>query len=87
MFDSIIELEYESLVGDTPATLARLGPQLGLEFDLDKVSASQQTGTILTASLWQARQPVHTASIARWEQLEDQLQPLLTALEPVWRKP
>jgi len=83
--DDIIEVEYESLVGDTTATLAMLGERLGLAFDPDTIDASQQAGEIATASRWQARQPIHGDSVDRWQRLETQLQPLLETLAPVWK--
>ena len=85
--DDIIQVSYEELVNDTAGTLERLGQQLSLEFDPSRISSSQQSGHILTASLWQARQPIHTGSVARWQHLEAQLAPLLEALSPVWPEP
>lgn len=82
--DKIIEVRYEDLVSDTEKTMAELGGKLGLKIDAGAIEASQQSGHILTASQWQARQPIHTRSVERWKLLEDQLQPLVQALEPVW---
>jgi hypothetical protein len=33
--------------------------------------------------LWQARQPVHADSVARWRHYEKQLSPLLETLAPI----
>ncbi len=79
----MVEIEYESLVTDTAGVLGSLGPSLGLEFDAGNIEASQQTGEILTASRWQARQPIHTGSVDRWKLLEEELQPLIGALAPI----
>jgi tetratricopeptide (TPR) repeat protein len=81
----IIEVRYEDLVSDTAETVATLGQRLQLDLDVGAIEASQQSGNILTASQWQARQPIHTRSVERWKLLEDQLEPLLRALAPVWR--
>lgn len=83
--EDIIEVRYEDLVSDTPRTVAALAEQLQLDLDVDAIEASQKSGNILTASQWQARQPIHTQSVERWKLLEEQLQPLLEALAPVWR--
>lgn len=83
--DQIIEVRYEDLVSDTEGTVSELGKRLGIELDTGAIETSQQAGHILTASQWQARQPIHTRSVERWKLLEDQLQPLVRALEPVWR--
>lgn len=81
--DSIVEIDYESLVSDTAGTVQLLGQQLDLEFDIGGVEESQQSGEILTASRWQARQPIHTGSVDRWKLLESELQPLINVLAPV----
>lgn len=83
--DDIVEVQYEDLVSDTAATVAALGERLQLDLDVGAIQTSQQSGNILTASQWQARQPIHTKSVERWKRLENQLQPLLGALAPVWR--
>ena len=57
------ELDYEALVADSEATLARLHAFLGLEPDASGTAPPQ---SIRTASAWQARQTIHAASIGRW---------------------
>jgi len=59
----IFELDYEALVTDQSATLARLADFIGSRAD----SAAATPGAIATASVWQARQPVYTDSIDRWQ--------------------
>lgn len=60
-------LRYESLVGDPEGTIGRLAGWLGLPELTFPVVASGSTN-ISTASLWQARQPVHSRSVGRWKQ-------------------
>ncbi len=79
--DSIIELRYEDLVTDTRATCADLSRHLGMAIPLDQLENSQHQGEILTASQWQARQPIHDESVARWKFLERELQPLAASLD------
>ena len=66
----IFELEYEALVGDTESSLARVRAFLGLDPD---ASSSQAVAAevFATASVWQARQRVHTRSLERWRNYAD----------------
>jgi tetratricopeptide (TPR) repeat protein len=77
----LIELDYETLVADPDRTLERLARTLGLEPPAGE--PEQPAGQIITASLWQARQPVHADSVARWKHYEKQLSPLLETLAPI----
>ncbi len=61
----VFELEYEQLVGQTEATLRRLADFLGLPAE-EVCNAQQRDSVISTASVWQARQPVHRAAVGRW---------------------
>ena len=57
------ELDYEALVADSEATLARLHAFLGLDPNSASDAAPQP---IKTASVWQARQKIHAGSVGRW---------------------
>ncbi len=46
---SIYEQDYESLVSETEATVARLGGELKLDPSLDQIQAAQQQGHIIAA--------------------------------------
>jgi len=81
--DDIIELEYETLVTDGGNAVQFLGQRLGINLTTGQIEKSQGEGRILTASIWQARQAIHTDSIARWENFRKQLQPLLEELAPL----
>lgn len=64
----IFELDYEALVTDTDATLARLREFIGL----DPAATMSNSGSgpnevIATASVWQARQKIHGNSVNRWQ--------------------
>lgn len=56
-------VEYEALVKAPETSLAQIGAFLGLPPAADRPSG--QTA-IATASLWQARQPIHRHSVERW---------------------
>lgn len=81
--ERIIEVTYESLVSDTQATLEQLAEKLALNLTGDNIKSAQREGHIITASQWQARQPIHSQSIARWQHLQQELEPLIQELEPV----
>jgi hypothetical protein len=73
----ILDLDYETLVADTANTHRRL-----LKFlDLADTANAQDGATtpIVTASVWQARQPVYSSSVGRWRNYAPYL-PELTAL-------
>jgi tetratricopeptide (TPR) repeat protein len=62
---AVREVRYEDLVGDPLGCIAALTDWLGLP-DAAVPAAPGQERAINTASLWQARQPVHTRSVQRW---------------------
>jgi len=73
----IITVEYEQLVADPAATVKALLPQLGLSaHDSSEPRASTST-PITSASLWQARQPVHQRSVSRWRHYAELLPELV----------
>ncbi len=59
----MLEVSYESLVADNAATLRKLGDFLGLQLQ----PSNADGGAIVTASAWQARQPVYASSVGRWK--------------------
>lgn len=78
--DSVFALDYEALVEDPEAMMARVRAFLGL----DATSAQydqESVGTISTASVWQARQKIHRKSIARWRHYQAYLPALLDVAE------
>ncbi len=73
----VLELDYESLVGNTAANMKRLFTFLGLLAPpAEKIPASAEKparsadaprDAIATASVWQARQGVYASSVGRWK--------------------
>lgn len=63
---SIHVLRYEDMVADAGACLASISAWLNLP-PHDLLATSASTSTLRTASLWQARQPVHNRSVGRWK--------------------
>jgi LPS sulfotransferase NodH len=60
----IHEVDYESLVTDTEATLASLREFIGAP--AGESDRSGETAPVQSASVWQARQPVYKTSVGRW---------------------
>jgi tetratricopeptide (TPR) repeat protein len=75
-----IEVVYDDLVHDQEGESRRLLAALGLSWDADVLTFHEKAGVVATASRWQARQPVHAGSVARWKAYEAHLAPLLAAL-------
>jgi tetratricopeptide (TPR) repeat protein len=63
--DSVRTLNYEDLAARPAACLDDLADWLGLAPTTSPPAASNDSA-ISTASLWQARQPIHTRSVDRW---------------------
>lgn len=61
----IYELDYETLVTDTEATLADLRTFIGALARAPEFS-EEDTAPVQSASVWQARQPVYKTSVGRW---------------------
>ena len=77
-----LTVDYESLVAKPELTLRRLISELGLDWEpavLD--SPGENEGTIKTASMWQARQPIYTHAINKADRYECWIEPLREALQ------
>jgi tetratricopeptide (TPR) repeat protein len=62
---AINRLDYETFVARPDACIAALGAWIGID-PLQSSPDATAPGSIATASLWQARQPVYSRSIGRW---------------------
>ena len=73
----ILEVDYETFVGAPDAQVERIAEFIGVP----ALPAAQDGGSdvITTASVWQARQPIHGNAVGRWRRYADFL-PELTAL-------
>ena len=63
--DSIRRVEYSELVSAPEACIAELAAWIGID-PAQSAAHTDPPGSIATASLWQARQPVYTRSMGRW---------------------
>ncbi len=61
-----LEVDYETLVRAPEPTARRLVAFIGLPWDPACLRTEANQRIIRTASLWQARQPIHPGAIERW---------------------
>jgi len=64
---TILEVQYEALVADRETQTRRIIDFLGLEWNDACVRHQENTRTVSTPSLWQARQPIYKTSAERWK--------------------
>lgn len=64
--DAVREVRYEDLVGDPAGCIDELSHWLELPQANSPGEVAKEARSISTASLWQARQPIHTQSVQRW---------------------
>ena len=76
-----LEVRYEDLVGDPEAESRRLIAFLGLAWDPACLAFHETERPVLTASLWQVRQPLYGSSVGRWRHYRKHLGPLLEGLK------
>jgi tetratricopeptide (TPR) repeat protein len=76
----MLEVDYETLVGDQEAESRRLIEFLGLDWNDACLNFQATDRVVQTASLWQVRQPLYTKSVGRWRHYSRHIQPLLEGL-------
>jgi tetratricopeptide (TPR) repeat protein len=77
----VLEIQYETLVGNLEPESRRLINFLGLEWDPACLAFHETVRPVRTASYMQVRKPLYASSIGRWRQYEDHLGPLLAELQ------
>jgi Sulfotransferase family len=80
--DRLLDVDYETLVADQEAGTRRLIEFSGLEWDDACLRPESNRRVVMTASSWQARQPVYRSSVARWRNYEKWLGELRELLRP-----
>jgi tetratricopeptide (TPR) repeat protein len=80
--DRFLDVDYETLVADQEAGTRRLIEFCGLEWDDACLRPEGNRRVVMTASSWQARQPVYRSSVARWRNYEPWLGELRELLPP-----
>ena len=76
----ILELDYESTTDDPEGTARHIVAFCGLQWDDACLSPQKADRAIMTASVFQVRQPIYNTSVARWKHYEQHLGPLKAAL-------
>jgi len=68
--DRFIDVDYEDLVANREAITRRLIAFTGLGWHDACLEPERNERVVTTMSMWQARQPVYTTSVARWRRYE-----------------
>jgi tetratricopeptide (TPR) repeat protein len=77
------DIQYEALVADQEGESRRLVEFLGLPWDAACLDFHRTERPVVTASVWQVRQPIYTRSVGRWRHYQRHLEPLLEVLDGV----
>lgn len=73
--DRFMEIAYEDLVTNPPKYIQSLVAFCGLPWDPACLTPERNTHPILTASVWQARQPIFQSSVGRRQHYQGLLRP------------
>lgn len=76
----LLEIDYETLVGDLEGESRRLIAFLGLDWEPRCLDFHLTERSVTTASTWQVRQKLYSGSVGRWRQYRRHLDPLFAAL-------
>lgn len=68
--DRMLEIDYKELVTDPESVSRRMIEYCGLEWNESCLGSQVRSGSVNTASLWQARQPIYKTSCERWRNYE-----------------
>lgn len=78
---AMLDVQYETLVGDFANEARRITKYCGLEWSDRFLSFHENARAVRTHSRAQVRQPLFTSSIGRWRKYEAHLKPLRDALD------
>ncbi len=76
----LLDVTYETVVGDLEAESRRLINFLGLPWDPACLEFHKTERVVTTASVWQVRQPLYDSSMGRWRRYETHIGPMLRML-------
>jgi len=77
---AMLEVQYETLVGDLEGEARRIVDYCGLDWDARCAAFHQTERGVHTASQFQVRQPIYKSAIGRWRAYREDLGPLFEAL-------
>jgi len=72
----LLEVPYEALIADAENWTRKMLEFIGLPWDPKCLEFHQTERVVITASRWQVRQKLHSASVGRWRNYEKYLAPL-----------
>jgi hypothetical protein len=75
----MLTIDYEAVVADPAGEGRRMIEFLGLEWETGCLQFHRTERPVLSASVWQVRQPVFTRSVGRWRHYARHLQRLFAA--------
>jgi tetratricopeptide (TPR) repeat protein len=76
----MLEMRYETMVAEQEAQSRRLIDFLGLPWDPACLEFHRTQRPVVTASVWQVRQPIYNRSVGRWRHYEKHLGQLFDVL-------
>jgi tetratricopeptide (TPR) repeat protein len=79
---AILEVPYEGLVEDQETWSRSMLQFIGVPWDPRCIDFHRTSRSVMTASKWQVRQKMNSASIERWRNYEEFVGPLLTLPKP-----
>ena len=81
--ERIHRVNYDELVHSSDDVLVNVLRFLGKEWDDVVTQIPHQERVVRTASVWQARQPIHTRSVSRWRHYYSQIPDFFTRLSAI----
>ena len=78
---SFLEINYEDTINDFENQARKLIDYAGLEWNDACLSPHKAKRSVLTASKAQVVKPIYKTSVEGWKRYEEQLAPLVKALE------
>jgi tetratricopeptide (TPR) repeat protein len=73
---TLLEIHYETVIADQEGCTRRMLDFIGLPWDSKCLDFQETERVVITASKWQVRQKIHTASANRWRHYEKYVAPL-----------
>ena len=77
----VLEIDYEAMVADPDAALARVLECCGLALEQGGSDLTRNAAATATLSSVQVREPVHARNVDEWRRYAEQLAPLRERLQ------
>jgi tetratricopeptide (TPR) repeat protein len=79
---AMLELSYEALVADQETCSRSMVQFIGLPWDPQCIEFHRTSRRVISASKWQVRQKISSASVARWRNYQRFVAPLMRLTQP-----